>query len=141
MHASRSGRRRELILTCAASSTARGRRHGGQQPAPAGAQETPPDDVELLDAFWPGTRTPATKMLKIMVMINCTVCQGRRYEERVALRAGGDIVFWTGLIRKMNTSWNARIQEEDIAPIATYLTKYFGPLVKKPVAPTRGARR
>ena len=66
-----------------------------------------------------------------MVMINCTLCHGPKdTKERLALRAGGDVVFWTGLVRKMNTSWNARIQEEDIAPIANYLAKYLGPASK-----------
>ena len=132
-----------LFLTCAASLHGQGAPPaGGQQAAPAVAQETPLDDFDLLDAFLPGNEDPRDEDAKIMVMINCTVCHGPKdTKERIALRAGGDIVFWTGLIRKMNTSWNARIQEEDIAPIATYLTKYFGPPGKKPAAPTRGARR
>lgn len=106
----------------------------GQPATVTGAQPAPIDDFDLLDAFLPGNDDPRDEDAKIMVMINCTVCHGPKdTKERLALRAGGDIVFWTGLVRKMNTTWNARIQEEDIPPIAGYLAKYFGPPLKKPV--------
>ena len=89
------------------------------------------DDFDVLDAFLPGDDDPRDEDAKIMVMINCTLCHGPKdTRERLSLRVGGDLVFWTGLVRKMNTSWNARIQEEDIAPIANYLAKYLGPASK-----------
>jgi hypothetical protein len=118
----------------------------GQQPAPAPAQQTQTDafaeDFDVLDAFLPGDKDPRDEDAKVMVMINCTVCHGPKdTKERISLRAGGDVVFWTGLIRKMNTSWNARIQEEDIAPIATYLAKYFGPASKKGASGANARRR
>ena len=85
----------------------------------------------MLDAFLPGDDDPRDEDAKIMIMINCTLCHGPKdTRERLALRAGSDLVFWTGLVRKMNTSWNARIQEEDIAPIANYLAKHLGPASK-----------
>lgn len=110
--------------------------HGQQTaPAPAAPQQAQTDkfadDFEVLDTFLPD-KDPRDEDAKLMVMINCTVCHGPKdTKERLSLRAGGDLVFWTGLVRKMNTSWNARIQEEDIAPIASYLAKYLGPASKK----------
>jgi ketosteroid isomerase-like protein len=122
-----------LLLGYVASLEARQTRSGSvQQAAAPSGQQAQSDDFDLLDAFLPGDKDPRDEDAKVMVMINCTVCHGPKdTKERISLRAGGDIVFWTGLIRKMNTSWNARIQEEDIAPIANYLTKYFGPAPKK----------
>ena len=125
----------------------------GQQPsvpaAPSAAQAAQPaqtdkfaDDFEVLDTFLPGDNDPRDEDAKLTVMINCTVCHGPKdTKERLSLRAGGDIVFWTGLVRKMNTSWNARIQEEDVTSIAAYLAKYLGPPSKKTVSAPNEKKR
>lgn len=62
---------------------------------------------------------------KMLVITSCTACHGPGdLRERVSERAGKDVTFWTGLIWKMNTSWDAKIPEEDIAPIANFFVKY-----------------
>ena len=62
---------------------------------------------------------------KMLVITSCTQCHGPSdLQERVSKRAGKDITFWTGSVWKMNTSWDARIPEEDIAPIANFFVQY-----------------
>lgn len=109
---------------------------------PTHGQQTETDDFGALDAFLPGDKDPKDEDAKVLTMINCTVCHGPNdTKERIANRAGGDITFWTGLVWKMNTTWNARIPEEDIAPIANYLAKYFGPSSKKAASGGNEKRR
>ena len=62
---------------------------------------------------------------KMLVITSCTPCHGPSdLRERVSKRAGKDVTFWTGLVWKMNTSWDAQIPEKDIAPIANFFAKY-----------------
>ena len=92
------------------------------------AQQTQSDqnDYEALEKFLPGDDDA-----KVLLMIQCTLCHSAAHtQQRIALRAGGDITFWTTLVRRMNTTWNAKIPEEDIDVIVAYLAKYFGPSSK-----------
>ncbi len=86
------------------------------------AQKIQNDSDEKLNAFLPDDEE------KVLVLVYCTVCHSAAAtQERIASRAGGDQEFWTNLVRRMITVWNAQIPEEDVDPIAAYLTKHFGP--------------
>ena len=65
---------------------------------------------------------------KTLITLYCTTCHhaiGLR--QNIATRAGRDRSYWNTLVRRMVTTWNAPIADEDIEPIITYLSNYFGP--------------
>jgi hypothetical protein len=110
-----------MVLLCSVSL------QGQQQPPLQGPED---DGFDLLDAFLPSS-DERDDDAKVLTMINCTSCHSpKETKDRISKRAGGDISFWTGLVWRMNTSWNARFAEEDITPIANYLAKHFGPSSK-----------
>lgn len=81
------------------------------------------DDYADLEKFLPGDDDA-----KVLLMIDCTTCHSAQStKERLAERIGGDLTFWTTLSRRMNTTWNAKIPDEDIDAISAYLAKSFGP--------------
>ena len=86
------------------------------------AQKIQSDADEKLNAFLPNDEE------KVLVLVHCTVCHSAAAtQERIASRAGGNQEFWTTLVRRMVTVWNAQIPEEDVDLIAAYLAKHFGP--------------
>jgi len=90
------------------------------------AQQPQKSEYDELDAFLPGDDDA-----RLLIMMNCTVCHSAAStKDRISRRAGGDITYWTNLVRRMITTWNARIDDEDVEPITIYLAKYFGPSSK-----------
>lgn len=89
--------------------------------APARAALMQGDADKELDSFLPDDDA------KVLVMTYCTACHGAsETRRRIASRAGGDAVFWNNLVRRMKTTWNAPIQEDDVAVIGAYLARHFG---------------
>ncbi|MEE8349735.1 MAG: hypothetical protein V3R94_09205 [Acidobacteriota bacterium] len=65
---------------------------------------------------------------KTLITLYCTTCHhASGVRQNIAKRAGRDQNYWNTLVRRMVTTWNAPIADEDIEPIITYLTKHFGP--------------
>ena len=78
-----------------------------------------PDDE--LDSFLPDD------VGKTLITLYCTTCHhASGVRQNIAKRAGRDRSYWTTLVRRMITTWNAPIADEDIEPIITYLSKHFG---------------
>lgn len=85
------------------------------------------NDYEEMEKFLPSDND-ADDDAKVLLMIQCTACHSAKATtDRIAQRIGGDITFWTTLARRMNTTWNAKIPDEDIDAIVAYLAKHFGP--------------
>lgn len=90
------------------------------------SQQEQVDDYDELEAFLPGDDDA-----KILLMIECTQCHSAAAtKQRIAARSGRNLTFWTTLVRRMNTTWNGKIPDEDIDAITAYLAKYFGPSSK-----------
>ncbi len=65
---------------------------------------------------------------KTLITLYCTTCHhASGIRQNIAKRAGRDRSYWNTLVRRMVTTWNAPIADEDIEPIITYLSNYFGP--------------
>ena len=78
-----------------------------------------PDDE--LNSFLPNDKG------KTLLILYCTTCHSASGIRRnIVQRAGRDGVYWNTLVRRMITTWNAPIADEDIEPIITYLTNHFG---------------
>src|SRR5947209_5332325 len=81
------------------------------------------DDYEELEKFLP-IHSEADEDAQILLMIQCTTCHSAKAtKERIGQRAGGDLTFWTTLVSRMNTSWNASIPDEDLTVIVSYLAR------------------
>jgi len=89
---------------------------------PAGEGEViaaDPDDE--LNSFLPNDEG------KTLITLYCTSCHhASSLRKNIAQRAGRDRSYWNNLVRRMITTWNAPIADEDIEPIITYLTNHFG---------------
>lgn len=89
------------------------------------------NDYEELEKFLPST-SETDDDAQMLIMIHCTTCHSAKAtKERMAQRVGGDITFWTTLVRRMNSTWNASIPEEDIDEIVAYLARHLGPSSKQ----------
>jgi hypothetical protein len=65
---------------------------------------------------------------KTLITLYCTTCHhASGVRQNIAKRAGRDRSYWNTLVRRMITTWNAPIADEDIEPIINYLTNNFGP--------------
>ncbi len=70
---------------------------------------------------------------KALISEYCTRCHSAtRIRQAIAQRVGADEHFWSTLVARMVTVWNAPIAEEDVASIVTYLSKHFGPSSSRP---------
>ncbi len=64
---------------------------------------------------------------KGLITLYCTTCHhASGVRQNIAKRAGRDRSYWNTLVRRMTTTWNAPIADEDIEPIINYLSNHFG---------------
>ncbi len=87
----------------------------------AGNDVLGPDPDDELDSFLPDDEG------KTLIILYCTTCHhASEVRQNISKRAGRDRSYWNTLVRRMITTWNAPIADEDVEPIITYLTNHFG---------------
>ena len=88
----------------------------------AGADIVGADPDDELNSFLPNGEG------KALITLYCTTCHhASGVRQNIAKRAGRDRSYWNTLVRRMITTWNAPIADEDIEPIIDYLSNHFGP--------------
>ena len=88
----------------------------------AGADIVGADPDDELNSFLPNGEG------KALITLYCTTCHhASGMRQNIAKRAGRDRSYWNTLVRRMITTWNAPIADEDIEPIIDYLSNHFGP--------------
>lgn len=96
-------------------------------------------DARELDVFLPNDGGDG----KMLIITYCTSCHDAAHiKDMIVAKAGSDENLWMNLIDRMIGIRGAPIPEEDVAPIAAYLTKYFGPTSSpKPGTPLTGSAK